>query len=340
MSMKLIPFFRAGTHTDNQGRRIEFTEAALAAAIAGYDPKLHRAPLVIGHPRDNGPAFGWVQSLGRNDKGEATAVPEQLHSDFAEGVADGRWYPRSASWYAPTDPRNPKPGIYYLRHIGFLGAQPPAIKGLSDIEFDDGEDILEIEFSDFGHETSAGLWRRLRDWFIGERGLEAADQVIPSWQIETLSEAARLPAEQRPTFNEPTPPEENAVSPEQAAALEAENKRLAAELASRQQADREATQAETHAASVAFAEQLVAQGMKPVHTAAVVAALDFAESADTPLEFGEGDDRQPLAEGLKAIFAELAGGVSFSEQAARERAGKPSTTTNPLLADAEARSTR
>lgn len=338
--MKLIPFFRAGTHTDNQGRKVEFSEAALAAAIAGYDPKVHRAPLVIGHPKDNGPAFGWVQSLGSNSKGEATAVPEQLHSDFAEGVAAGRWYPRSASWYSPTDPRNPKPGIFYLRHIGFLGAQPPAIKGLSDIDFDDGEGVLEIEFSDFAHETSASLWRRLREWLIGTAGQETADQVIPNWQIDTLTEAARTPVEPGPAFNEPTPTEENAVSPEQAAALEAENKRLAAELASHQQAEREAAQAETHAASLAFAEQLVAQGMKPVHTATVVAALDFAESGETPLEFGEGDDRQSLTDGLKAIFTELAGGVSFSEQAQRDRAKNGSTNTNPLLADAEARTNR
>lgn len=342
--MKLIPFFRAGTHTDNQGRQVEFTEAALAAAIAGYDPALHRAPIVIGHPKDNGPAFGWVESIVRNAKGEAAAVPAQLNNDFAEGVAAGTWYPRSASWYSPTDPRNPKPGIYYLRHIGFLGAQPPSIKGLSDIEFDDGGDgVLEIEFADFAHETSASLWRRLRDWLIGERGLDVADQVVPSWQIDTLTEVARTPlAEPGLAFTEPTrKPEDTAVTEEEAARLQAENQRLSAELTSRQQAERAAAQAETHATSVAFAEQLVAQGMKPVHVPAVVAALDFAESGETPLEFGEGDARQPLGEGLKAIFAELAGGVSFSERATKARAtAATDKTSNPLLADAEARAQR
>ena len=341
--MKLIPFFRAGSHTDNQGRKVEFSEADLDAAIAGYDPAVHRAPLVIGHPKDNGPAFGWVRSIGRNTKGEAAAVPEQLNNDFAEGVAAGTWYPRSASWYAPTDPRNPKPGIYYLRHIGFLGAQPPSIKGLSDIEFDDGEGVLEIEFSDYGHEVGASLWRRLREFLLGKFGKDEADQVIPNWEIDSLMEVARRPApvaQPGPAFTEsPTQPEVSPVTPEEAAALQAENQRLASELATRQQADRAAIQAQTHAASVSFAEQLVAQGMKPVHAPAVIAALDFAESGETPLEFGEGDDRQPLTEGLKAIFTELAGGISFAEQAARERAGKGSNqTTNPLLADAEARS--
>src|SRR5690606_26321634 len=100
LPMKLIPFFRAGKHLDSQGRPVDFTEADLDAAIAGYDPALHRAPLVIGHPKGNGPAYGWVRSIGRNSKGEAAAVPEQLHNDFAEGVAAGTWYPRSASWYS------------------------------------------------------------------------------------------------------------------------------------------------------------------------------------------------------------------------------------------------
>lgn len=341
--MKLIPFFRAGKHLDSQGRQVDFTEADLDAAIAGYDPALHRAPLVIGHPKDNGPAYGWVRSIGRNAKGEAAAVPEQLHNDFAEGVAAGTWYPRSASWYSPTDPRNPKPGIYYLRHIGFLGAQPPSIKGLSDIEFDDGEGVLEIEFADYGHEIGAGLWRRLREFLLGQFGKETADQVAPSWEIDSLMETARRPEPQPgPAFTEsPRKPEEPPVTDEEAARLQAENQRLKDQLAQRDNAERSAAQATTHASHLAFAEQLVAQGMKPKHTAAVVAALDFTESAETPLEFGEGEERQPLREGLKAIFSELAGGISFAEQAARERAGKPtSQSTNPLLADAEARAAR
>ncbi|MDT4834134.1 hypothetical protein FQZ97_677680 [compost metagenome] len=341
--MKLIPFFRAGQHLDNQGRKVDFTEADLDAAIAGYDPALHRAPLVIGHPKDNGPAFGWVRSIGRNTKGEAAAVPEQLHNDFAEGVAAGTWYPRSASWYGPNDPRNPKPGIYYLRHIGFLGAQPPSIKGLSDIEFDDGEGVLEIEFSDYGHEVGASLWRRMREWLIAQFDKETADQVVPSWEVDSLQEVARRPEVQPgPAFTESTRnPEDTSVTEEEAARLRAENQRLQDQLTQRDKDSRTASQATAHSANVAFAEQMVAQGMKPVHSAAVIAALDFAESSDTPLEFGEGDGRQPLADGLKAIFQELAGGVSFSEQAARERAGKSTTqSTNPLLADAEARATR
>ena len=73
----------------------------------------------------------------------------------------------------------------------------------------------------------------------------------------------------------------------------------------------------------------------------MVAALDFAESGDTPLAFGEGDERELLSEGLKAIFKALTGSVSFAEQASKGRAGKAiNTAVNPLLADAEARAQR
>ncbi|AZE35236.1 Phage protein [Pseudomonas chlororaphis subsp. aureofaciens] len=340
--MKTIPFFRAGKHVDSQGRTVEFSEKDLAASINGYDPALHRAPLVIGHPKDNGPAYGWVRSISRNSKGEATAVPEQVHNDFAEGVAAGTWYPRSASWYAPTDPRNPKPGIYYLRHIGFLGAQPPAIKGLSDIEFDDGEGVLEIEFGDFGDSVSAGVFRRLREWLIDKFSQEDADRVVPGWDVDNLLAESRR-EDDRPSFTEPTQPttEEHTVSPTEKAALEAENRRLKSEIAKRDKATLTAAQNAIHASNVEYAEKLVAAGMKPVHAPAVIAALDYAESSETPLEFGEDDARESLIDGLKAIFSDLAGGVSFAEVATKGRAGKTVTQpTNPLLADAEARSKR
>ncbi|WP_454868684.1 hypothetical protein [Pseudomonas farris] len=36
-------------------------------------------------------------------------------------------------------------GVYDLRHVGFLGAQPPSVKGLRPIELTDGEQGL-VEF--------------------------------------------------------------------------------------------------------------------------------------------------------------------------------------------------
>lgn len=336
--MRTIPFFRAGKHVDSQGRSVEFSEKDLAASISGYDPALHRAPLVIGHPKDNGPAYGWVRSISINPKGEATAVPEQVHSDFAEGVAAGTWYPRSASWYAPNDPRNPKPGIYYLRHIGFLGAQPPAIKGLSDIEFDDGDGVVEIEFSDFGDSISAGVFRRLREWLIDKFSQEDADRVVPGWDVDNLLAESRREVDS-PAFTEPTPPikpttEEHTVNPTEKAALEAENKRLQTALDTHLAQQRKDLADQRHGQNLAFAEGLVGAGkLLPKHTAALIATLDFAEAGEAPLEFGEGDQRKPVIEGLKALFDDFPQQINFAEQASKERSGDVHVPTDLEFAE-------
>ena len=61
--MKHIEIFKPGKHTATSGAVIEFTESQMQAAAAAYSPAVHEAPLVVGHPKDNLPAYGWVKSL-------------------------------------------------------------------------------------------------------------------------------------------------------------------------------------------------------------------------------------------------------------------------------------
>lgn len=135
--------FRAGTRTDANGNTVTITEADLAAAAQAYDPKVHEAPIVVGHPKADAPAYGWVKSLGVQN-GVLTADFDQVDEGFADLVKAGRYKKVSASFYPPTSPNNPKPGVWTLRHVGFLGAQPPAVKGLSAISFADGEVYVEF----------------------------------------------------------------------------------------------------------------------------------------------------------------------------------------------------
>ncbi|WP_248915856.1 phage protease [Pseudomonas moorei] len=339
--MKPLHIFKPGTHTAMSGVSFDFSESDLAATVRAYNPALHEAPMVIGHPKHDAPAAGWVKSLLATPQG-LIAEPQQVDAAFAEQVAKGSYKKISASFYHPDAANNPVPGVYYLRHVGFLGAQPPAVKGLRPIELADGEDGV-IEFGEYGHELSSDMWRRFREWLIGKFDKETADQVAPSWAIDSLAESARQPEQGLSTaFSEPTRATEvSPVTEQDKAALAAENKRLKADIAKRDKAARTAAQEAIHGANVAFAEKLVAAGMKPVHAPAVIAALDYADSSETPLEFGEEVAREPLSDGLKAIFSDLAGGVSFTEVATKTRAGKTvPQTTNPLLADAEARSKR
>ena len=144
-----------------RGDVLSFSESDIAATAAAYDPAKHEAPLVIGHPKHDAPAYGWVKSLAASGDG-LNAEPHQVDADFAELVASGRYKKISASFYLPDAPNNPVPGVYYLRHVGFLGAQPPAVKGLNPVQFaDDGGDCVSFEFAE---EDVSGILRRMAGW--------------------------------------------------------------------------------------------------------------------------------------------------------------------------------
>lgn len=133
----MIEIFKTGTHTDSQGRKLTVTTADLDKIVNGYDPAKHEAPVVIGHPKTDHPAWGWVESLKRvGDKlfyTEKDTVPE-----FNEMRSQKMFKKRSISLYPDGT----------LKHIGWLGAQPPAIKGLQDVGFSEADDCTTYEFSE------------------------------------------------------------------------------------------------------------------------------------------------------------------------------------------------
>lgn len=146
--IKPLSIFRPGTHISAAGAEMSFTESDLAATAAAYDPTKHKAPLVLGHPKDNSPAYGWTKSLSFSD-GLLQAIPESVSDDFKDWVNAGYYKKISASFYPPESPSNPTPGVFALRHIGFLGGQPPAVKGLPEPEFKDGDaDFITVEFEE------------------------------------------------------------------------------------------------------------------------------------------------------------------------------------------------
>lgn len=197
----LIEIFKAGKHTAMSGETIDFSEAQLKQIASAYDPKVHEAPVVLGHPSHNSPAYGWAKSLATSS-GTLSASVDQVDANFVEGVKAGRWKKVSASFYKPDSANNPTPGQYYLRHIGFLGAMPPAVKGLREASFaGSAEDCL-----DFADIDAAALFRSLRDWMIGEFGQEKADKALPPWDVNYVQQdaAARL-AKGNPEYAEGDP---------------------------------------------------------------------------------------------------------------------------------------
>lgn len=327
------------------GTTAEYSEAMLRAAVDAYDPALHPAPIVVGHPHDNHPAYGWVGKLSLDDKGNVVAEPSDVNPDFAELVQRKAYRTRSASWYLPNAPSNPKPGSLYLRHVGFLGAQPPAIKGLKDVSFAEGEPGV-VEFADPEVSMLARMMRGLKNFLIGEHGVDKAEQAMPDWAVQELEYLARAPEPPAPaSFSEPTDQQEPNVSAEKIAAMEAEAARLKSELeAARADAQKAAdkqtsefaereAELERRAAEIAKREietqvdGLIAQGkVLPANKARVV---DFAVSLSDQgecLDFAESGKAKDALSQRASYLRMLETGpklVEFGEVSRDERQGKP-----------------
>jgi hypothetical protein len=84
-----IHAFRAGRHVAMSGQSVTITAADLASSAKAYDPALHEAPIVVGHPRTDAPAYGWV--TGVSAEGDLFATPGQVDAQFAEMVEVGRF---------------------------------------------------------------------------------------------------------------------------------------------------------------------------------------------------------------------------------------------------------
>lgn len=142
-----LEIFRAGVHVSNAGERLNFTVGDVQAIAKNYATATHEAPLVVGHPESDKPAYGWVKQLEATPDGRLLMRAQQVNSDFAALVREGRFKKRSASFYSPQDRSNPTPGNWYLRHVGWLGAMPPAIKGLRDAQFSMPTDTVSFTFA-------------------------------------------------------------------------------------------------------------------------------------------------------------------------------------------------
>ena len=148
--MATVNIFRAGKHVTGNGQSLEFTENDLALTAYSYNMNKHKAPLVIGHPNDNQPVYGWVESL-TSKNGNLLAEVGRLSTAIVEAVRAGSYKYLSSSFYTKNSVDNPDRGIYTLKHIGLLGAQPPAIKGLGAVQFSEGLGLIgSAEFAELG----------------------------------------------------------------------------------------------------------------------------------------------------------------------------------------------
>lgn len=194
-----VEVFKAGTHTDSKGRQVTFSKSDVEQMVDNH--KLGAAPAVIGHPKDTAPAYAQVSEYKLDDDGRLFAKFDKINPAFEAGVESGAYYNRSLSVIKD------KVHGWRVRHVGWLGAVPPAIDGLQPVEFSaDDETCFEFAAPGYslvwGLESAAKLLRRLRDRMIEKDGLEAADATLPQWEIDSMNEAATTARQQ---FNEDKP---------------------------------------------------------------------------------------------------------------------------------------
>ena len=354
--MTRIPTFRPGTHRTIRGAELTFTPDELEATVGAYDPALAPAQLVKGHPQIEDPSFGQVGRFVIGEDGTLHAEDIQnLDPAFSAEVEAGRYPSRSIKFYAPTDKANPVPGVWYPRHIGFLGAYPPALKGLPPVEFAEGDapDAVVVAFAEddlsdhlvWPVANVLRMFTRLRDWIVTERGVEVAETVLPASELDWAKEDLAitqgrmierdLASDPSPAFSEPAPPtvdkpedqDTNAPTPEQLAAREAQ---LAEREAAFAEADvarrREDFQRELSA--IAAEGRLIGTDQDDVVAFAEAAGL-FGEGAGDEIAFGEGDTARseaPLSF-LSGLLRRLPVEVAFGELAPD---GAPEAGSDPV----------
>ncbi|MCX6145730.1 MAG: hypothetical protein NTW25_00545, partial [Candidatus Kapabacteria bacterium] len=196
-----IEVFKTGSFTDANGIEFDCDINKLNEIAKTYNEAIStndtlKAPVVKGHPESNDPAFGWVKSL----KVEGDTLFAELYDmdlNFVNEVKDKKYQKVSISLYDDL----------MLRHVGFLGAVPPAVKGMENVSFSEiegkkitnlcsfnadlnteKENVLETELYNFTIQENTKYKRSKPDRFKEYRADEFADPTHFRFPIRTKSD--------------------------------------------------------------------------------------------------------------------------------------------------------
>lgn len=310
--IKDVEIMRIGTHTASSGQQVTFTDEDLSALAAAYDPAYSEAPVVIGHPAENGPAYGWVKSL-RAVGGRLLATLD-LVPEFLEAVRQGLFKKRSASIYHDLDGKGP-----YLRHVGFLGAMPPAVKALADINLADGQPASEFQFTDSPIHRLTEKKENAMSWKEKVKNLftQAVDEIPEAGGQPTVVIAPPAPA---------TSFSEDEVKAREQAAAEAAAKKAReeayAEFAEKARQSQEAEAAKAHAAAVDAKIDALVQAGKVIPAQVKAGLVQFAASlpwrGSDQVDFADAGKLTP-SEWFFRFLEALPPQVHFHEVAGRDQ---------------------
>ncbi|MEW5745274.1 MAG: hypothetical protein AB1805_07560 [Nitrospirota bacterium] len=326
--VKKVPIFRAGVHVDSNGNRREWTVDDLDSMVKNFDLSEFIPAIVVGHPKVEDPRYGDFDAVYREGKtlfADVDVIPE-MHDAWKKGL-----YPERSVRIVKLDD-----GTYKIRHLGLLGAHPPAVTGLPRVEFsaEDGEEVI-IDFSEYRFPVVGRVLRRLREFYIEKFGVEEADRIVNEYELEDLQrvepEAVSSAAFSEPTQGGGDMPTQREQELEQQLA---EERRKSADFSEKlKQKDAEVATANQKTTVLlaenrkkefsSFCEGLRNEGKLP--PAVMPKVLDFMEilSGVETFDFAEGDGKKAAkpVEMFKEFLSGLGKVIEFGEHATKTKVG-------------------
>ena len=155
MTLRAFQIFATGTHQPMQGPPITFDAGDLQQIAAGYQPTRKPAKLVLGHPDVEAEDYGEVRTLVA--EGNSLFALAEVKDTLIDWVRRGLYNAVSSSILPSGHPENPLTSGWYLRHVGFLGAQAPAVKNMQPIAFASSPGALNFAAPEGAAVDPAGL---------------------------------------------------------------------------------------------------------------------------------------------------------------------------------------
>lgn len=290
-----VEIFRGGKQTDSKGQEHD-GDTLIDKALTTFDPMYHEPPAVIGHPKEDAPAYGWVSALKKTGD-TLYARFKQVVPEFEQAVKDGLFKKRSAAFYP--DGR--------LRHVGFLGAMPPAVKGLADVKFKEGEEYIEFSIGQSRKEDTKMTFKELKEKLVA----------VFTKAIQDLPEDGSIQAPSGKTFSEADLETARKQAADEAAKKERD--RVTAEFAEK---ERTARQDARKKVISSWCEAMVKAGkMTPAMVKfGIPEMLNFLASSEDMIEFGETKEKATAFDRFRALFeTEIPKLITFGEIATRDK---------------------
>lgn len=303
--------FTAGPQTDSRGRTESFSSADLDKIVANHDPA-HPPPHVITHNELYSPfRFGDIAEVKRD--GDKLFVKSGRVSEQLDKLVGGGYLPDRSLRLLKTD------NGYKIGHLAWLGSQPPAVEGLEPVEYAASTEAMDFMLGAGNPDTYTPnllqrVMRRLREYFVAEKGVETADRLMPEYELEALGDhVGELdrdtdPATEYSQGKQPDPDRGDTdmskdftqadmdaaaerARAEAKAEAQAETDRLNADLAKAQQASRRIEFAREVADLAVDGEQVRLTPAQQVGVADFMAQL--ADAEDAKFDFAAGTEDKP-----------------------------------------------